>query len=176
VEPIQSIAAIPFLRRPALELRNRHVDRPAPDPDYTGFGYARVDEVWLEGADGELEPVRDALVLALHCTDEGGEALAHDVELEFFVDEVAADYSVTVLLSAFLAEWLPRVRGDASTVVLALCNRQRATLATPESLDDGRLVYALGDVESWLDVGSDKITLRADRWRDANRVERETRP
>ncbi len=176
MEHIQTIAAIPFLQRPPLELLDLTHDRAELDPDYTGFGYSRFAEVWLEGQGGTREPVRDALVLALHCTDVPGAALAHDVELEFFVDEVAKDYSVRVLLSQFLAEWLPRVRGDATTVVLALCNRQRATLPAPASLGDGRLVYALGNVDAWLDVDKGTITLSADTWRHATRAERETQP
>lgn len=144
-----------------MQLLNLHVHRDAPDPDYTGFGHCRAD-VTLESADGSRQHVRDALVLALHCTE--GTALPDDVELEFFVPEGGPDYSVTVLLSTFLATWLPRVCRDARAVVLALCNPGRAVIRRPAGLGRVPLFYAAGDVETWFDDG---IRLVADSWTSA---------
>jgi hypothetical protein len=128
------ILELPFRERDVRELLNLDVEREAPDHDYAGYGWARVDEVWLDD-----QPVRDALLLALHSADDG-EALADDIELEF---ELPGSAPVSVLLSTFLDKWLPQLP-RASTTVLALCNPHRAALRGP-------FTYAMGDVESWLD-------------------------
>ncbi len=167
MEPIRAIAEIPFRRREPLELLNLQIDRDEPDPDYTGFGYSRVPLIRLEAADGTPPlVVRDALLIALHCT-EIGPALPDDVELEFFVDEVEKDYSVTTPLSAFLASWLPKIRGDEQAVVLALCNRHRAAIPRPAALGATPFYFAEGDVDSWLDPEG-ALRLVADAWRRAD--------
>ena len=58
---------------------------------------------------------------------------------------------MTAPLSAFLAVWLPRIRGDERAVVLALCNPHEALIRGPAASAGAPLHYALGDVESWLD-------------------------
>jgi hypothetical protein len=166
VQPIRAIADLPFRERPARELLNLTVHRAAPDPDYTGFGHCRAD-VSLEAKDGAVIHVREALVLALHCTDAALALGSSDLELEFFVDEVAAGYSVTTPLPAFLAVWLPRLcrPGGEQAVVLALCNPGRAVVRRPPGLDAATpLFYGLGDVETWFDAG---IILTADGWATA---------
>jgi hypothetical protein len=149
------IAELPFAERPVLELLHLEDEsRTAPDPDYAGFGHARIDRVELIGAGGRV--VDDALMIAVHSADDG-EALPDDVELEF----VLGDRSVTVLLSAFLDRWLPRL-GAASAIVLVMCNPHRATIRTNARVP---VYYALGDVESWLDGGD--VRLVAEAWRTA---------
>lgn len=160
---IRSIAQLPFRRRAPLEMLRLDGDRDAPDGDYTGFGHSRVEALTLAGRDRSVV-VRDALVLALHCADPG-EALPDDIELEFVLDEVAPDLSVSALLSTFLGVWLPTLRGDERAVVLALCNPHRAAVARPEGIDPATpLFYATGDVESWYDHG---VRLTAESWRIA---------
>jgi hypothetical protein len=165
MEPIRSIAALPFRRREALDLLDLRVRREAPNADYTGFGHALADEVVLEERDGGARVVREALLLAVH-TAEDPEELPGDLELEFFVPEVGPDYSVTVLLSAFLHEWLPRVRGGESAIVLVVCNPLAARIARPEAAGATPFHHPLGDVEAWLaiDHGRQAIHLVADRW------------
>jgi hypothetical protein len=171
MEPIRSILDIPFAEHDLVELLNLHEDRDVPDFDYSRFGHARADVLFLEERGGlePLPPVRDALLLALHSTEEP-ELLDRDIELEFFVEEVARDYSVTVLLSAFLEKWLPLVSRDERAVVLALCNPHGAAIARPAILRGTPLYYAVGDVESWLDTedGRPLIRLMADAWRLAD--------
>ena len=162
---IQSIAQIPFALRDPLELLHLERDRDAIDPDYTGFGHARIDALTLVTRDGE-QRVRDARVIALHCADPG-EARGSDIELEFFLDEIAPGLSVSAPLSRFLSVWLPTVlHGDERAVVLALCNPHRADVPKPAALEGAGvpMYYALGEVESWYDGG---VTLRAEAWRVA---------
>lgn len=163
--PIRTLAEIPFLRQDPLDLLNLRVERERPDQDYTGSGHCRVDEVWLEDPDGCVA-VRDALILALHSCDLGAPR-PDDVELEFFADEVAPGYSVTAMLSAFLGARLGELRGDERAIVLAMCNPHRATIARPPAAGDTPVHYALGDVESWLDLDGPRLRLRADAWRTA---------
>ena len=170
MEPIRSIAEIPFVERDPLDLLNLAEYRDEVDSDYYEYGYTRVDSVSLVQR-GDAEPlpiVRDALILALHSADEG-EFMAEDIELEFFAEEVEDDYSVTVLLSDFLSKWLPVVSGGERSIVLALCNPHRATVARPEHYGDTPIYYAIGDVESFLDYtdGRRIIALVADEWRIA---------
>jgi hypothetical protein len=171
MEPIQSILDIPFAEHELVELLNLHDDRDLPDFDYARFGHARAGVLCLEERGG-LEPlplVRDALILALHSAEDP-EPLDGDIELEFFVEEVAKDYSVTVLLSDFLERWLPLVSGGERAVVLVLCNPHGAAIARPDILGATPLYYAVGDVESWLDMeeGRPLIRLMADAWRLAD--------
>jgi hypothetical protein len=150
------IADLPFRERPVHELLHLEVDRDLPSHDYAGFGWARVDRLWLAIGEDPGRPVEDALVLALHSADDG-EVLADDVELEFELP----DRPVSVLASTFLSRWLPMLP-DASAVVLALCNPHRATLRRPPEAK-GPIHYGLGDVESWRE-GADRIILTAESW------------
>lgn len=150
------IADLPFRERPVLELLNLEGDRDEPDPDYAGYGWARVPSVFLDDVE-----VRDALVLALHSADDG-EPLPDDIELEF---ELSGGGAVTVLLSQFLADWLPKLP-RAPVIVLAMCNPHRADLDVEAGVP---LYYAAGDVESWLDESEgpypDRLRLAAeDSW------------
>lgn len=150
------IAELPFAERPVLELLALDDDsRAEPDPDYAGFGHARIDRVELIGAGGGV--VEDALLIAVHSADDG-EPLPDDVELEF----VLGDRSVTALLSTFLDRWLPRLAGDARAIVLVMCNPHRAAVRAAAAVP---VHYALGDVESWLDGGD--VRLVAEAWRTA---------
>lgn len=159
---IRSIAEIPFPRRGPLEVLHLDGDRDGLDEDYAGFGHGRVDELTLEGRDGAVV-VRDALVLALHCVEGGGDD-PDDIELEFVVDE-ATGASVSAALSAFLAARLPALLGGERAVVLALCNPRPVAVARPPCLPPGSpLYYGLGDVESWYHDGA---RLVAEAWRIA---------
>jgi hypothetical protein len=104
-------------------------------------------------------------VVAVHST-EHPENLADDVELEFVIPEVAADYSVTVLLSAFLRTWLPLVSGGERAIVIVVCNPHQATIAQPAAVGGTPVYYPLGDVESWVDDddGHQTIRLVAQAW------------
>ena len=108
--PIPSIAELPFQEQDHLSLLNLEEQRAAPVLDDTRFGWCRIGELWLDDGMGEPRQVRDALVLALHAAEEP-EEIRDDVELEFFLPDVAPDFSVTVLLSRFLEVWLPRIAG-----------------------------------------------------------------
>ncbi|NVB84674.1 MAG: hypothetical protein HOV81_40245 [Kofleriaceae bacterium] len=147
------ISDLPFRERPVLELLNLEADREEPDPDYAGYGWARVPSISLD----EHE-IADALVLALHSADDG-EPMPDDIALEF---ELPGAGSVLVLLSQFLAEWLPRLP-RASAVVLAMCNPHGATLEFETGVP---VYYADGDVESWLDESEgphpDRLRLAAE--------------
>lgn len=156
---IASIGDLPFHRRPVLELLGltHELGDGVIDVDYTGFGWARVDRLWLADASSRLE-VADALVLALHSADDG-ERFAEDVELEFVVDPTRPDGSVTVLASAFLERWLPRLPG-ASAIVLAMCNPGHARLRAPAVAGTTPLFHGTGDVDSWLDDGDEGASLR----------------
>jgi hypothetical protein len=131
------ILDLPFRERPVLELLNLHEDRAKPDPDYAGYGWARVPRVYLVDAH-EVIAVDDALLLALHSADDA-EALPDDIELIF------DDVGCSALASDFLAKWLPKLP-PAKAVVLALCNPHHATLHVP-------VYYATDDVESWREDG-----------------------
>ncbi|WP_437736175.1 hypothetical protein [Sorangium sp. So ce1335] len=167
MQPLRSISELPFRGRPALELLNLEQHRDAPDLESTQFGWCQVAEIWLDGrADGEPLRVTDALVLAVHAAEEP-EALSDDVELEFFVEEVAKDYSVTVLLSTFLERWLPVVSGGERAIVLAMCNPHAARVRQPKAAGRTPVYYADGDVDSWLDTDVDgrrHIRLEAEAW------------
>lgn len=157
----KTIAELPFLERPLFELLDLEVDRPGINRDYSGFGWARVDSVWLESDDGSAHRVDDALVLALHTADDG-EAMADDLELEFDLP----DRPVTVLATAFLERWLPKLPQGAA-IVLVVCNRHRAALPRPTAARVP-VHYPLGDVGAWHvrdpDEVSDRIVLAAADW------------
>ena len=169
MQPIQSIDDLPFRERDALTVLNLHDDNDEFDDDYYDYGYARIDVVNLiaDGATQPLTQVRDALLLVLHSADEP-EYLTDDVELEFFVEEVADDYSVTVLLSDFLDCWLPRVTSSEQAIVLVMCNPHDAVLAAPLAAHGVPVYYPMGsDVQSWVDrdAYTRSVELIADEWR-----------
>lgn len=178
------IAELPFHERPAIELLA--LDR-GGDPDYAGYGWARLDELWLSVAGRLARRITDVLVIAVHASDDGP-ALADDVELTFELPgepgepgepagEGAPAAKVRVLASAFLARWLPRLP-RASTIVLAMCNPHGAWLP-PLPGADVPVRYGLGDVVAWQDLErGDRIRLRADGWRTLSPVstELERRP
>jgi hypothetical protein len=151
-----TITGLPFRERPVLELLHLTGDRDVPDPDYAGFGHARVPRLVLASRAGR-DLIDDALILALHSADDGA-PLPDDLELEFVLDGGSA----LVRLSDFLPRWLPRLRRDERAIVLAMCNPHRAAIARPAAAAGVPLHYAIGDVESWLD--DDLIRLSADAW------------
>jgi len=156
---IASIGDLPFHRRPALELLGltHELGDGVIDVDYAGFGWARVDRLWLADATSRVE-IADALVLALHAADDG-ERFADDVELEFVLDPTTPGGSVTVLASAFLGRWLPRLP-RASAIVLAMCNPGHARLRAPAAAGTAPLIHGMGAVDSWLDGGDVAPSLR----------------
>ena len=163
--PVATIGDLPFVERPALELLGMDEARDTLDTDYAGFGWTRVERIWLADA-GAVRRVDDALVLALHAADDG-EVLADDVELEFVLPGGA---SVTALLSTFLARWLPRLPA-ASAIVLAMCNPHHARLTAPEAAGVTPVHYGQGAVDAWLDLGADagvdRLRLVAEAWERA---------
>ena len=156
---VGTIAELPFRERPEIEVLHLDEDRDVPDLDYAGYGWARVDRLWLADEAG-VRSADDALVLALHSADDG-EPLADDLELEF---ELGPDRSVLVLASMFLATWLPRLPRDPAAIVLAMCNPHRASIRSPAI--SAPLYYALGDVDSWLELddGGSRVWLTAPTW------------
>ncbi len=164
MHPIRAIADLPFHERKVLDLLHLDVKRDGLDLEYTGYGFAHVPRLWLETRSGDMRKVEEVLLLALHSTA-APPLLDRDIELEFFVDEVAKDYSVTVLLSDFLARWLPRLRGAERAIVLALCNPHRACLGRPADALDIPMYYGHGDVDSWRQ--GRELHLVADVWRTA---------
>ena len=44
-----TIAELPFVERPVRELLHLDIDREQPSREFSGFGWARVDAVWLFG-------------------------------------------------------------------------------------------------------------------------------
>jgi hypothetical protein len=157
---MSSIAELPFVERPVIELLA--LDRDA-DPEFDGHGWAKVDRLWLAGDHGWPRRVDDALVIAAHAADDGA-SLADDIELDFVVDGALQ----RVRASAFLGTWIPRLP-DAAAIVLAMCNPHRAQLAGPPDAT-AMIHYAAGDVRAWLDPGrgrrgADRIRLTAEAWR-----------
>ncbi len=157
---MNAIAALPFVERPALELLA--LDREDADPDFDGYGWAKVDQLWLAGEHGWPRRLEDVLVVAIHAADDGA-ALADDVELDFAVE----DRLVRVRASAFLRDWLPRLP-PAQTIVLVMCNPHGASLARPSGTQ-ARIHYGAGDVRAWLDPGH-RIRLTAEAWRTLDDV------
>jgi hypothetical protein len=150
-----TIAELPFVERPATELLGFVNGRAELDRDYAGYGWARVDRLWLSEPARESR-VDDALVLALHSPDDAA-PIAGDIELEL---ELPHGGSVLVMLSKFLATWLPKLP-EAPAYVLALCNPTGATIGAGAGAP---LWYAGGDVESWIDPDS-RLLLAADSWK-----------
>ena len=156
-----TIGELPFVERPLRALLDLEVDRDGPNRAYAGFGWARAPAVWLEAGAAPARRIADALVVALHTADDA-EALADDLELEFELP----DRPVTVLASAFLDRWLPRLP-YGSAVVLAICNPHRAALRRPGAVTVP-VYYALGEVASWREAVPgemhERILLSADDW------------
>lgn len=151
-----TLAELPFHARPAHQVLA--LDRDA-DPDYDGYGWTRVDRLWLSSEHGWRCRLDDALILAIHAADDGA-ALTDDVELDFAVGQQLLRTRAT----AFLAAWLPRLP-PVPTVVLAMCNPHRAVLPRVAGAAGGAMIhYAAGDVFAWLDPG-DRIRLAAEAWR-----------
>lgn len=159
------IADLPFRERPVIELLA--LDRDETDPEYAGYGWAKVDRVWLASPHGFPRRLDDVLVIAIHAADDGA-ARPDDVELDFEIEGGVATADAT----AFVAQWRPRLPAAQHTV-LVMCNPHRAQLA---SLPSG-VHYGAGDVRAWLDPG-DRIRLDADAWRmvPAVSTELEKRP
>lgn len=167
---VRSIADLPLRERPPKELLGVGTapSHDAINLDYTGYGWARIRPIWLDGTSSprSLERIDDALLLALHSADDA-EAMVDDIELEFALDDIEPGAAVSVLLSAFLDCWLPRLP-SAPAIVLALCNRHRALLRPRPAAP---IFHGLGDVDAWLDQGApgeeDRLRLVADAWRRA---------
>ena len=156
-----TIAELPFVERPVRELLHLEVDREQPSREFSGFGWARVDSVWLEVPRQPPRRIDDALVIALHTADDA-ERLADDLEVELDLP----DRPVTVLASAFLERWLP-VLPQGSAIVLAICNPHRAALHRPPAATVP-VHYPLGEVASWREAVPgelrERILLTADHW------------
>jgi hypothetical protein len=156
-----TIADLPFYEQPLRTLLHLEVDRDAPSRTFAGFGWARAERIWLEDAAGAARRIHDALVLALHTADDA-EPIGDDLELELELP----DGPVTVLASTFLARWLPKLP-PAATIVLAICNPHRATLARPLAANVP-VIYAHGEVASWRERdGAHRLILTAERWCEA---------
>lgn len=158
-----TIAELPFRELPVIELLalNR-----GGDLEYAGYGWAKLDELWLSVDRRPLRRLDDVLVIAVHASDDGP-ALADDVELTFELpgDDGGGDPpKVRVLASAFLARWLP-VLPQVPVIVLAMCNPHRAAL--PQIAEVSAAVhYGLGDVHAWQDGDrGGRIRLHAEDWR-----------
>jgi hypothetical protein len=155
VTAIESVLDLPFIERPILELLHFDEARAEVDRQYAGFGWARVDRIWLGNKQGgELVAVDDALVLALHSADDGS-PLPDDIELEFELPGTSA----IVNLGMFLGRWVPTLP-DAAAIVLAVCNPHHARLRVPTP---SPLWYPTGDAESWIDdANAGRIEILAD--------------
>jgi hypothetical protein len=186
--PPASVLELPFERRPLFSLLGFDLERTREvvSLEYTGYGWCAPARLWLHGTrDVRSLCVEEPLVLALHSADDGP-ALAGDILLEFALEGLAP---VAAPLSLFLARWLPRLleelgeaggAGAARPIVLAMCNPHRAQLAQPVAAGGRPVYYALGDVDSWLDLdepavlrGPDeeeaggRMRLCADQWHAA---------
>ncbi|MFO0637514.1 MAG: hypothetical protein U0168_32215 [Nannocystaceae bacterium] len=155
---ITRLEQLPLPQRGVLELLALQHDRLAPDPDYAGFGWARVDRIVLAAPDRAAIVVGPAVVVALHSADE--QPSADDIELLFELPH----HSVLVPLSRWLPELLRRVPAGLP-LVLALCNPGRVAVRAPAGAPPVHV--ALGDVTSWLDPRTDggaDLRLSARRW------------
>ena len=152
------IVDIPFRERPVIELLA--LDRDDEDPEYAGYGWAKVDQLWLATPHAWRRRLDDVLVLAIHAADDA-DARDDDIDLDFEIDgAIVASADAT----AFVTQWLPRLPA-AKHVVLVMCNPHRARLRAFERT----VHYGIGDVRAWLDPG-DRIRLTADAWRKVRAV------
>jgi hypothetical protein len=154
------ILELPFVERPVIELL--HLENPGPvDTEYAGYGWARVDRLWLETQRSmHEEPIDDALVLAIHSADDG-DPLPDDVDLEF---ELPGGQSFLVSAALFLERWLPRLPQDPAAIVLAMCNPFDATLRAQAIR--APIYFPYGAADAWLvpdDLGP-RIRLSAPSW------------
>lgn len=144
------------------------------DPEYAGYGWARVERLYLATDGRRPRRLEDVLVVAVHATDDGP-ALADDVELTF---ELPPDGDkVRVHASAFLERWLPRLP-RARAIVLAMCNEHGAALRCPAAAT-APVHYGIGNVYAWQELDrAGRIRLLADDWRTLTPVstELERRP
>ena len=156
-----TIGELPFVERPLRALLDLEVDRDEINRDFSGFGWAVADAIWLETGAGAAARVDDALVIALHTADDA-EPLTDDLELEFDLP----GGPVSVLASAFLERWLPRLP-SRSAIVLAICNPHRAVLRRP-AVAAVPVHLALGDVAAWRESlpgeSGDRVLLTAADW------------
>jgi len=143
------LTELPFRERPVIELLA--LDRDDADPEYAGYGWSKVDRIWLQSASWRRR-LDDVLLVAIHAADDG-EAIADDVVLDFEVGEIVA----TTTATAFAAHWLRQLPA-ARHVVMVMCNPHRAQLKI------AGVHYGAGDVRAWLDPG-DRIRLTAEAWR-----------
>ncbi|MGE0546599.1 MAG: hypothetical protein AB7O24_24075 [Kofleriaceae bacterium] len=154
-----AIADLPFHERPVLELLGFDDDREHVDHDYAGYGWARVDQIWLNDT-----LVTDALVVAVHSADDA-EQFDGDIDLEFEVAEGAAIRSFSVRATTFLTIWLAKLPRDVGAIVLIVCNPHREQLGRVSSATCP-LHYPLGDATAWLDehdLGA-RIRIAAETW------------
>lgn len=165
-EPLR-LAEVPLPRHEPLRLLDLHERRERPEHDYEGYGWALVDELVLEAADGTRRVLEGALVLALHSADEQVPGAELELELDL-VDPAGEELTVLAPLRPFLDAHLGGLPPAPADVVLALCNPIATPVARPAALlPSRRLHYAHGDVTSWLDVyddGTQRIRLHADSW------------
>ncbi|MEZ4362210.1 MAG: hypothetical protein R3B48_18625 [Kofleriaceae bacterium] len=148
-----SILELPFARRPLFDLLGFEEGRAHVDVDYAGFGWATPARLWLDGG-AATRCVERPLVLALHSG--AATASAKELTLEFWLppeegDEERDPAPIAVPLAAFLERWLPALP-LAGPIVLALCNPGRLAVAHPRAAGARPLHYAVGDVESWLEL------------------------
>jgi hypothetical protein len=145
------IGELPFHERPILELLALEKDLTVEESrQYAGFGWTRTPAIWLND-----ELVTNALIIAVHA-DDHGEHVANDIELGFELP----DQDVTVLLSAFLRVWLPRLPSD-HTIVLAVCNPFNEILKIPGPA----IRYPLGEARAWIETDrTPDISLEAETW------------
>jgi hypothetical protein len=140
---LASVLELPFVERPLEELLHFEDGRDQVDRDYAGFGFTRAPLVWLGSQQGgALQPVEDALVIALHASDDAA-AQPDDIDLSFEMTSERID----VGLNLFLSRWLPKLPA-ASAIVLAVCNPHHAKLHFATSTP---IWYPTGDTESWID-------------------------
>jgi hypothetical protein len=155
---IRSIADLPFRQKDLRTLLDLDEPRTA-DPDFTAYGYARARSLHLETGDRRRSLiVEDVLVLALHCAEDP-EEITHDIVLEFYIPEIHEGYSVSVLLSDFLAVWLPLLRRDERAIVLLVCNPRRVLLAQPASAGNTPVYHGLGEARAWLKDADESATI-----------------
>jgi hypothetical protein len=160
------IAELPFHERPVVELLA--LDR-GGDPEYAGYGWARVGRLYLSAGRRPLRRLDDVLVVAVHASD-GGPALAGDVELTF--ELLPGGEKVRVHASAFLERWLP-VLPQASAIVLAMCNEHGAALRCPAATAVP-VHYGIGNVYAFQDLDrGERIRLEADEWHTLHAVSNE---
>ena len=153
------IAELPFHERPIRELLGFDDERIEVDHDYAGYGWSRVDQIWLNET-----RLTDVLVVAVHSADDADD-VAGDIDLEFELGDGAPARSVSVLATAFLAVWLPKLPPDVASIVLVVCNPHRTRLGSVPAASCP-LHYPLGDATSWLDehdLGT-RIRIAAETW------------